>query len=184
MSLRSLWVLDYLVPNCIIFIAISYKILYRETLRHKKRIKTEQISPQELQHFLKENKALKTTVYVFGSLILCFIPSSIYLVSAALESLSLEKSVNYVSFCRLFIMLNSLLNPIIYFWRDKEMRRLVLPFLSRCITVNTSNELLKWFSMKSASRSPRRLYTDIYLSHHSRVNVETVWLFTWLLIEL
>ena len=49
------------------------------------------------------------------------------------------KSVNYVSFCRVLIMLNSLLNPIIYFWRDKEMRRLVLPFFSRCITMNTSN---------------------------------------------
>ena len=131
--------LGLLVPTCIIFISISYVILYRETLRHKKRIKTEQIAHQEVQNFLKENKALKTTVYVVGSLVLCFIPSSFLLVSAAVESISLEKSVYYMSFCRVLIMLNSLLNPLIYFWRDKEMRKLVLPFFSRCITVDTSN---------------------------------------------
>ena len=128
-----------LVPSCMIFIAISYVILYRETLRHKKRIKFEQIAQQEVETFLKENKALKTTVYVVGSLVLCFIPSLLLFVSLAVKSPSLVNSVYFVSFCRMFAMLNSLLNPLIYFWRDKEMRRLVLPFYSRWITVNPSN---------------------------------------------
>ena len=129
-----------LVPGCIIFIAMSYVILYRETLRHKKRIKTEQIAQQEVKHFLKENKALKTTVYVVGSLVLCFTPSLFLLVSIVVKRLSLvANSVSFVSFCRVLVMLNSLLNPLIYFWRDKEMRKIVLPFVSRCITVNPSN---------------------------------------------
>ena len=127
-----------LVPSCMIFIVISYVILYRETLRHKKRIKSEQIAQQEVETFLKENKALKTTVYVVGSLVLCFIPSLLLFVSLAVKSPSLVNSVYFVSFCRMFAMLNSLLNPLIYFWRDKEMR-LVLPFYSRWITVNPSN---------------------------------------------
>ena len=134
-----MFTLGPLVPSCIIFIVISYVILYRETLRHKKRIKTEQIAQQEVETFLKENKALKTTVYVVGSLVLCFIPSLLWIVSAGVDSLSLENSVFFLSFCRVLIMLNSLLNPLIYFWRDKEMRKLVLPFFSRCITMNTSN---------------------------------------------
>ena len=134
-----LFTLVPLVPGCIIFIAISYVSLYRETLRHKKRIKIEQIAPQEVQNVLKENKALKTTVYVVGSLIFCFIPSSILLLSHLVDSLSLEGSVCFVSFCGVLIMLNSLLNPLVYFWRDKEMRKLVLPFFSRFITVNPSN---------------------------------------------
>ena len=128
-----------LVPSCVTFIVISYLILYRETLRHKKRIKTEQIPQQEVENFLKENKALKTTVYVVGSLVLCFIPSSSLLLSVGVERLSLEHSIYFVSICRVIIMLNSLLNPLIYFWRDKEMRRLVLPFFSRFIRVNPSN---------------------------------------------
>ncbi|XP_074612267.1 lysophosphatidic acid receptor 3-like [Acropora palmata] len=117
-----------LVPSCIIFIAISYVILYRETLRHRKRIKTEQIAQQEVEMFLKENKALKTTVYVVGSLVLCFIPSSIVFLSYVVEGLSLKNSVYFVSFSRVLMMLNSLLNPLIYFWRDKEMRKLVSPY--------------------------------------------------------
>ena len=128
-----------LVPGCIIFIAMSYVILYRETLRHKKRIKTEQIAQQEVKHFLKENKALKTTVYVVGSLVLCFIPLSFLFISLLVDSLSLKDSVYFVSFSRVLIMLNSLLNPLIYFWRDKEIRKLVLPFFSRCITVSPFN---------------------------------------------
>ena len=158
-SVASFWIialctlaLRYIIPNvvlftvaslvviCIIFIAISYVILYRETLRHKKRIKTEQVAQQEVETFLKENKALKTTVYVVGSLVLCFTPSLFLLVSLVVKRLSLvANSVSFVSFCRVLVMLNSLLNPLIYFWRDKEMRKLVLPFFSRCITMNPLN---------------------------------------------
>ena len=134
-----LFTIGPLVPGCIIFIAISYVILYRETLRHKKRIKTEQIAQQEVQTFLKENKALKTTVYVVGSLVLCFIPLSFMLLSMGVDCLSFVTSIYFVSFYRVLIMLNSLLNPLIYFWRDKEMRKLVLPFFSRWITVSPSN---------------------------------------------
>ena len=117
-----------LVPSCIIFIAISYVILYRETLRHRKRIKTEEIAHHEVETFLKENKALKTTVYVIGSLVFCFIPSSIIFLSYVVEGLSLKNSVYFLSFSRVLMMLNSLLNPLIYFWRDKEMRKLVSPY--------------------------------------------------------
>ena len=156
----ELFTLALLVPGCIIFLSISYVILYRETLRHKKRIKTEQIAQQEVETFLKENKALKTTVYVVGSLVLCFIPWSIYLVSAALESLSLEKSVNYVSFCRVLIMLNSLLNPLICFWPDKEMRRLVLPFFSRCIQLT-----VKMIFLRNQPADHPAVYTLIYIYH-------------------
>ena len=128
-----------LVPSCMIFIAVSYVILYRETLRHKERIKTEQVAQQEVETILKENKALKTTVYVVGSLVLCFIPSLLLLVSLAVKSPSLVSSVYFVNFGRVLTMLNSLLNPLIYFWRDKEIRKIVLPFFSRYVTENPSN---------------------------------------------
>ena len=62
-----------------IFIAISFVILYYETLRHKERIKSEQVAQQEVETILKESKALKTTVYVVGSLVLSFIPSLLFI---------------------------------------------------------------------------------------------------------
>ena len=126
-----------LIACSVIFISISYVILYRETLRHKKRIKTEQVAQREVEIFLRENKALKTTVYVVGSLVLCFLPGFLVVLSIKVDSLALEKSNDIVGWSRLFTMLNSLLNPLMYFWRDKEMRKLVSNLFSRNSTVNT-----------------------------------------------
>ena len=137
----TLFTLGSVLPICIMFTAISYVILYRETLRHRKRIKTEQMVQQEVKTFLKENKALKTTVYVVGSIVLCFIPASFLFLSIVVESLTFEKSASFESFCRVLSLLNSLFNPLIYFWRDKEMRKLVLPYFSTRITVVPSNKL-------------------------------------------
>ena len=37
-------------------------------------IKTQQMPQEEVERFAKDNKALKTTVYVVGALALCFSP--------------------------------------------------------------------------------------------------------------
>ena len=56
--------LALVVISCILFVVLSYVILYRETRRHKKKIKTQQLPQEEMERFTKENKALKTTVFV------------------------------------------------------------------------------------------------------------------------
>ena len=107
--------------SCIVFIAASYVILYRETARHQKMIKTQQLPQEEVERFAKESKALKTTVYIVGAVMLCFLPM-------AFIFLTFVAGV-YVAYpapwIRTFIMLNSLLNPLIYCWRQKEMRQFV-----------------------------------------------------------
>ena len=60
----------------IIFILFSYAILYRETLRHQKKIKTQQLPQEEVERFLKEHKTLKTTVIVVVAVTLCFSTST------------------------------------------------------------------------------------------------------------
>ena len=47
---------------CILFVTSAYVVLYRETLRHRKMIKTHQLPQGEVERFTKENKVLKTTV--------------------------------------------------------------------------------------------------------------------------
>ena len=66
--------LALVVISCIPFVVFSYIILYRETRRHKKKIKTQQLPQEEVERFTKENKALKTTVFVVGAVILCLLP--------------------------------------------------------------------------------------------------------------
>ena len=60
-------------------------------------------------------------------------------VPLGVRSPSLVTSDYFVSFRRVLTMLNYLLNPLIYLWRDKEIRKIVLPFFSRFITENPSN---------------------------------------------
>ena len=61
---------------CVLFIAIAYVVLYQETRRHQKMIKTQQLPQEEVEQFLKESKALKTTVYVVGAVMLCLLPTA------------------------------------------------------------------------------------------------------------
>ena len=108
---------------CVVFVSFSYLILYRETLRHQKMIKAQQLSQEEVKRFLEESKALKTTVLVVSAVVLCLIPSGLSIVLSSFRLVIF--SISSESVFRTIVMLNSLLNPMIYCWRQKEMRKLV-----------------------------------------------------------
>ncbi|XP_078363934.1 trace amine-associated receptor 13c-like [Oculina patagonica] len=115
--------------SCILFIAVCYVILYLETLRHRKQIKTQQLPQEEVERFAKESKALKTTVYVVGAVMLCFIPMATAFVTYA-TGLKIVISSPWI---RTAVMLNPLLNPLIYCWRQKEMRHFVFRIKSTAV---------------------------------------------------
>ena len=120
--------LAFIVISCVLFIICSYVILYRETLRQRKKIKTQQLPQEAVERFAKENKALKTTVYLIGAVVFCLLPMGFFL----LWVFSLPPGVHptkvkfyfaFTPWIRTFGILNSLLNPLIYCWRQKEMRK-------------------------------------------------------------
>ena len=117
---------------CVVFVPTSYLLLYIETLRHRRKMKTEQIPQEEVERIAKENKALKTTVLVVGTVLLCFIPLLIYLLLVFLWSgiVVYQASLYNVltPFARTFSMFNSFLNPLIYCLRQREIRKFVLRF--------------------------------------------------------
>ena len=125
--------------SCVLFMLISYVILYRETLRHQKKIKTQQLPQEEVERFVKESKALKTTVLVVGAIMLCFVPLFIIVLLSQLIELNLNIGSTSSSACtacplfRTFAMLNSLFNPLIYCWRQKEMRQFVFRLLRQAV---------------------------------------------------
>ena len=123
------------LTSCVLFILVSYVILYRETRRHENKIKTGQLPQEEKERFLRDRKALKTTVYVVGAVLLCLTPAAAWLlVSSFLRVVAeelwaqmthdqLRKTIGPT--VRTFVYLNSLINPLIYCWRQKEMRKYV-----------------------------------------------------------
>ncbi|CAH3165575.1 unnamed protein product, partial [Porites lobata] len=130
----------------VIFIVIAYITLYRETLRHRKRIIKQQLPQTEIERFVKENKALKTTVLVVGTIIFCFLPKSIYqLLTTVFRKrnqvplFSSDKQMEIlVIMVRTLSMLNSFVNPLIYCMRQKEMRKFVFS-LRPSNTINPVN---------------------------------------------
>ena len=115
--------------SCILFIASTYAVLYLETRRHRNIIKTQQLPQEEVERFVKESKALKTTVYVVGAVALCFLPMGVTFLSYSMKwPLFLP-----TPWVRTFAMLNSFINPLIYCWRQKEMRKFVFRMQPRAV---------------------------------------------------
>ena len=112
--------------SCTFFIVFSYLALYREILRHQERIKTQQIPQEEVKRFAKEHKALKTTLFVVCVVLLCFLPMIFVLVLRG-PRLTTSRTV-FKPWIFTFLMLNSLLNPLIYCWRQEEMRKFAFRF--------------------------------------------------------
>ena len=122
--------------SCVLFITCSYVILYRETLRQRKRIKTQQLPQEAVERFAKESKALKTTVYVIGAVVFCLLPAALLLfwivsLPPDVDPTTLKFFYAYTPWIRTIGILNSLLNPLIYCWRQKEMRKSVFKFQVR-----------------------------------------------------
>ena len=118
---------------CVLFILCSYLILFRETLRHQKMIKTQQLPQEEAERFTKESKALKTTVFVVGAVVLCFLPVVFVLLLLSFGLYYDSVFPSFMPWIRTTVMLNSLLNPLIYCWRQSEMRKFVFRFQTQVV---------------------------------------------------
>ena len=72
-----------LTISCALFFAFAYFIIYRETLRHQERIKTQKLPQVGAERCTKEDKALKTTVFVVGAVIVYLLPLCLCLIVTA-----------------------------------------------------------------------------------------------------
>ena len=123
-----------IVVFCVLFIVFAYAILYREVRRQRKNIKNQQLPQEEQQRIAKENKALKTTVLVVGAVLVCYVPVILTVLVFYLFGLDSGSCV-YCPWVSTFIMFNSFINPLIYCWRQKELRQYVLSYRVSCTTV-------------------------------------------------
>ena len=140
LSLYLNFPLTIILISCVLFITCSYVILYRETLRQRKKMKTQQLLPEEVERFAKESKALKTTVYVVGAVVICLLPAAFHILWIVSLPPDLKPTTQkffyaYAPWISTFGILNSLLNPLIYCWRQKEIKTFVFRFQARQVVV-------------------------------------------------
>ena len=123
MNLALYYIGSLVTISCVVFVAFAYVILYHETRRHRRKIKTQQLPQEEVERSTKENKALKTTVFVVSAVIVSLLPAGFCFIGLAkdlFETCPINEPLRQTC-----VMLNSLVNPLIYCSRQKEMRKVV-----------------------------------------------------------
>ena len=110
-------------------ICYCYLYMFSETRRQNKRLQTEQLSQEEAKRVKKDNKAAHTLALILGALIVTYLPNIILLlVISTFSNDTLTPSVTAIfsSWASTSVLLGSLVNPIIYCWRNKKLRRAFL----------------------------------------------------------
>ncbi|CAH3156717.1 unnamed protein product [Pocillopora meandrina] len=131
----QLWVFQILISLIIWFAVGSYKTIWKIIRRHQRQIQTRQPINQEQNAFdlLKYKAKTFTSLMILKLFVLCYLP---YL-CVELKKLTRRghKSIDVVEYSVLvtIVFANSSLNPLIYFWRIKDLRRAALSTLRSLI---------------------------------------------------
>ena len=114
---------------CISGICYCYVYIFSEIRRQKKRLQTEQVSQDERKRVKKDNKAAYTLGIILGVLVITYMPSMILLLLGSIPAYNIfdpgTALISY-SWSSTFVLLRSLFNPIIYCWRNENIRYAVL----------------------------------------------------------
>ena len=114
---------------CVLLTKIIYIRIYLTARRHKIQIQTLQVQQiGEIANFAGLVKSAVCTFYVFIVFLICYVPLVIYLLTVTISGPSIAlKRLNLLS--SVFVFLNSSLNPVIYCWKMRHIRRAVMDIL-------------------------------------------------------
>ena len=128
--LRSIILMLTTFPS--IFILIFCRMAtYYEARNQMREIKTQQTSSAAAATFLKERKAFKTTIFVTGVVLLCYLSNGLFRVVFVPVISSPETFLVIESFILTLVFCNSVFNPVIYCVRSREYRRAFKKLLRR-----------------------------------------------------
>ena len=90
---------------------------------------------KEIARFLKELKFAKSCFMIVTSYVLCFAPVAVFL-GAMHHKLSDSNTIIALAWCVNLAMLSFSLDSLIFFWRNRQLRRETIIFLKRMIQCN------------------------------------------------
>ena len=118
--LLAKWFIYVTVMPAILIIVYCHTTVYFVSRQHMNRIKTEQLPSEGKTKFLEERKAFKTTSIIIALVFLSYVPILTYgILKDILRDIVLS--------C---VFLNPLLNPFVYCWRKKDLRKVIVELLS------------------------------------------------------
>ena len=128
--------LDYHVLNAVYITvgiavpSVLYLMIYNKLRHHQSVVQAAQLDAAYTFNTAKYKKSVHSMLVVYIALLLCYTPSLILTIAALVDSTS--KSLLVASqFTFVLVMLNSTLNPALYCWRIRELRKLSLDQLKQ-----------------------------------------------------
>ena len=108
----------------LLFVIFCNVMIYRETRRHERQIAEEQVSVEARENFLKEKRALKITTTIVAIVTFSYLPLiSVRIINNTVKNRILTNAMYPVYFSApSLVLVNSLLNPIIYSIRLRQFR--------------------------------------------------------------
>jgi len=97
--------------------------------RHLAQIQAQQQSAQPTINMPRYKKSVNTMYYITGAFILCYCPLLFTQTTLMVTRKTGIERFIAETLSEILLMLNSLLNPVIYFWRIHEMRNAVVQLM-------------------------------------------------------
>ena len=139
LSLLSIWkkitillVAVVFVALCIFISSVTYNAIYRIVRNHQHQIHAQQQAVQSMnaEQNLKiqaKKRAANTFIY-YICMLLCYFPAAV----SALIRVTYEEHWNIGwYFADTILFMNSAINPFLYFWRNREVRKAVLKIVRK-----------------------------------------------------
>ena len=114
------------VPSCLVISVCCYAKIYQK-LRHQNRIHVHQEQPNGHAplNIERYRKTVSSALWVLFSVLACYLPLCIVIALVAVKGVTLSLIVAW-TFSSTLALFNSTLNPILYCWKMRDVRRAVI----------------------------------------------------------
>ena len=124
------------IPSCLSISLVSYTKIFRTLSHHQAQVQDhvqQQPNQPNALNMAQYRKAVYSAVWVQLALVVCYVPFSIVETVIALSKTYSSHLVINWGLAIALIYYNSTLNPFIYYWRIREVRRAVKQTIRRAL---------------------------------------------------
>ena len=125
-----------LITLSIAFIIFCHVTVFREVRRHQRRIAAHQVTQEAREHFARAKKAFNLTFTIVCVLVLCYLPVFFYRIVFSKYASQISRETKFLvdQSTLLIVLLNSLINPVIYAVRIRQIRVACMELACRTVT--------------------------------------------------
>ena len=116
--------INVIIPICLVFSAVCYIQISRMIAHQQQQIRSH--NAQSMGGFVvaRYKQSLNTVLFVYIAFLLCYLPYLGFSITISVLGRTLHTHAAYLITATL-VLSNSLMNPILYYWRIPELRRAV-----------------------------------------------------------